>query len=75
MFKTGDIVMLKSGGPLMTVSEDSGKASEVLCIWFVGAKELHQAFAAVSIDKVDVSPEQAQKMWLHASIAHGPATD
>ena len=32
-FKRGDVVQLKSGGPIMTVQEpaDGGK---VLCVWF-----------------------------------------
>lgn len=32
-FNVGDVVQLKSGGPLMTVEEIEGSAS-LYCIWF-----------------------------------------
>jgi len=35
-FKTGDTVQLKSGGPIMTVKEQSGR--DVYCQWFAGKK-------------------------------------
>jgi uncharacterized protein YodC (DUF2158 family) len=42
--KPGDLVVLKSGGPVMTVDTvntdifDDGKVTGVLCAWFVGNK-------------------------------------
>lgn len=44
LFKSGDLVMLKSGGPTMTVDTvntdifDDSKITGVLCVWFVGEK-------------------------------------
>jgi uncharacterized protein YodC (DUF2158 family) len=44
LFKSGDLVMLKSGGPVMTVDTvntdifDDDKMTGVLCVWFVGEK-------------------------------------
>jgi len=35
-FKTGDLVELKSGGPVMTVNDISEKTGEVYCVWFAG---------------------------------------
>ncbi len=38
-FKVGDIVQLRSGGPLMTVTqigEDMGGVMTVWCVWFSG---------------------------------------
>ncbi|HSR74783.1 MAG TPA: DUF2158 domain-containing protein [Sulfurovum sp.] len=32
-FKVGDLVQLKSGGPVMTIKEISG-AESILCVWF-----------------------------------------
>ena len=32
-FKVGDLVQLKSGGPVMTIKEISGLDS-ILCVWF-----------------------------------------
>ena len=44
VFKSGDLVVLKSGGPTMTVDAvntsifDDGKVTGVVCAWFVGQK-------------------------------------
>lgn len=37
-FKVGDTVMLKSGGPVMTVI-DFHTDGKVVCVWFVDGKE------------------------------------
>ena len=43
-FKSGDLVVLKSGGPTMTVDTvntdifDDNKITGLLCVWFVGKK-------------------------------------
>jgi uncharacterized protein YodC (DUF2158 family) len=42
MFKVGDVAQLKSGGPLMTVSEVDGTV--VHCRWFVGTEEKSSSF-------------------------------
>src|SRR5437868_13329300 len=44
LFKSGDLVVLKSGGPIMTVDTvntdifDDDKITGLLCVWFVGEK-------------------------------------
>ena len=44
VIKSGDLVVLKSGGPVMTVDTvntdilDDNKITGVLCVWFVGEK-------------------------------------
>jgi uncharacterized protein YodC (DUF2158 family) len=44
IIKSGDLVVLKSGGPIMTVDTvntdifDDNKITGVLCVWFVGQK-------------------------------------
>ena len=44
LFKSGDLVVLKSGGPIMTVDTvntdifDDDKITGMLCVWFVGEK-------------------------------------
>jgi uncharacterized protein YodC (DUF2158 family) len=44
VFKSGDLVVLKSGGPPMTVDAvntdifDDNKVTGVVCVWFVGQK-------------------------------------
>lgn len=37
-FTTGDLVQLKSGGPVMTVEEESYDKTGVWCQWFSGKK-------------------------------------
>jgi len=43
-FKPGDLVVLKSGGPTMTVDAvntdifDDDKTTGIVCVWFVGEK-------------------------------------
>lgn len=46
-FKPGDIVQLKSGGPSMTVAEESKyDRGEYICIWFKGASKEKGSFVA-----------------------------
>ena len=46
----GDVVQLKSGGPLMTIAwiDDNGEA---YCEWFDGSKNLGAKFAIISLMK------------------------
>jgi uncharacterized protein YodC (DUF2158 family) len=38
-FKPGDLVVLKSGGPVMTVEDvDKFATNDITCVWFAGAK-------------------------------------
>ena len=43
-FKSGDLVVLKSGGPTMTVDtvntdiSDDNKITGIVCVWFAGEK-------------------------------------
>lgn len=51
-FKSGDVVVLKSGGPKMTVEETYG-AWEVICIWFNESGALkREKIVNISIKKV-----------------------
>ncbi len=71
VIKSGDLVVLKSGGPVMTVDTvntdimDDNKVTGVLCVWFVGEKLERVRFdhralePAISPGKKDVSPEEA----------------
>lgn len=47
-YKKGDVVMLKSGGPKMTVTgvEPNGDLS---CVWFVGNKQSMQVFDPATV--------------------------
>ena len=58
-FASGDLVVLKSGGPVMTVDTvntdifDDSKITGVLCVWFVGNKLERVRFDHRAIDPVD----------------------
>ena len=58
-FKSGDQVVLKSGGPVMTIDTvntdifDDDKITGVLCVWFVGNKLERVRFDHRAIDAVE----------------------
>jgi uncharacterized protein YodC (DUF2158 family) len=58
-FKSGDLVILKSGGPIMTIDTvntdifDDDKITGVLCVWFVGTKLERVRFDHGAIDPID----------------------
>ena len=70
-FKSGDLVVLKSGGPTMTVDTvntdifDDNKITGVLCAWFVGDK-----FERVRFDHGAIQPAALQGNSLENSEAH-----
>jgi uncharacterized protein YodC (DUF2158 family) len=55
-FKPGDLVVLKSGGPTMTVDAvntdifDDDKVTGIVCVWFVGEKIERVRFDHRAID-------------------------
>jgi uncharacterized protein YodC (DUF2158 family) len=58
-FKSGDLVVLKSGGPVMTIDTvntdifDDDKITGLLCVWFVGNKLERVRFDHRAIDAID----------------------
>ena len=62
VIKSGDLVVLKSGGPTMTVDAvntdifDDDKITGVLCVWFVGEK-----FERARFDHRALEPAQLQE--------------
>ncbi len=48
-FKVGDVVRLKSGGPLMTI--ESIKDEDLNCIWFVNNEVRSNYFSKLIIEK------------------------
>ncbi len=70
MFKSGDLVVLKSGGSIMTVDTvntdifDDNKMTGVLCVWFVGeklerARFDHRAIEPASLQQTSPASKQA----------------
>jgi uncharacterized protein YodC (DUF2158 family) len=62
VFKPGDLVVLKSGGPVMTIDTvntdifDDSKITGVLCAWFVGTR-----LERVRFDHAAIEPVQAEQ--------------
>ena len=56
-FQPGDVVELKSGGPMMTVDEygtfGMGTNKGFMCIWFEGTKRKGEVFAPHLLKKVE----------------------
>lgn len=56
-FKAGDIVMLKSGGPDMTVEKVNdqygNEPSTYTCSWFAGAKDNKKMFTEAALKAVE----------------------
>lgn len=58
-FQIGDVVKLKSGGPVMTIqnlgdySGPSGIKNGAFCIWFDGNKQQTSVFEVVTLVKAE----------------------
>lgn len=50
-FEAGDVVLLKSGGPKMTIDSYDQDDEKYRCEWFVEGKVQHQLFRASSLEK------------------------
>jgi uncharacterized protein YodC (DUF2158 family) len=50
-FKPGDVVRLKSGGPVMTVESIGGMGDpeRINCVWFEKTKQMRDGFAAAAL--------------------------
>lgn len=59
-FKIGDVVVLKSGGPPMTVHNlgdysPMGPNPGLQCVWFDGAKKIEDVFHANAVEYCDLN--------------------
>jgi uncharacterized protein YodC (DUF2158 family) len=62
-FNKGDVVQLKSGSPLMTVTNPSAVAgghAVVSCTWFVGDKVEAGVFPAETLKLASTGPQSAR---------------
>jgi uncharacterized protein YodC (DUF2158 family) len=84
IIKSGDLVVLKSGGPVMTVDTvntdilDDSKITGVLCVWFIGEKLERVRFDHRALEPAPVqeaSPEEADVGQEEASGAYKVVLD
>jgi uncharacterized protein YodC (DUF2158 family) len=82
--KSGDLVVLKSGGPVMTVDTvntdilDDSKITGVLCVWFIGEKLERVRFDYRALEPAQVpeaSPEKADVCQEEATGAYKVVLD
>lgn len=62
-FKSGDKVVLKSGGPEMTVRTSS--PDEIVCQWFAGKKLEQGRFSPSSLDAAPQSHKPKHRKLVH----------
>ena len=66
-FKSGDVVVLKSGGPAMTVDTvntdifDDNKITGIVCVWFVGEKLERVRFEQGALEHAQPAGPKKQK--------------
>jgi uncharacterized protein YodC (DUF2158 family) len=76
-FKSGDLVVLKSGGPTMTVDTvntdifDDNKVTGVLCAWFVGNKFERARFDHRAIEPAELTGNSPGNPEAHSEEAAG----
>src|ERR1041384_6052338 len=67
VFKPGSLVVLKSGGPVMTVDAvntsifDDNKVTGIVCVWFVGEKLQRVRFEQDAIEPVRLQKTASRK--------------
>jgi uncharacterized protein YodC (DUF2158 family) len=67
VFKPGSLVVLKSGGPIMTVDAvntdifDDSKVTGIVCVWFLGEKLQRVRFAQDAIEPARLQKASSRK--------------
>jgi uncharacterized protein YodC (DUF2158 family) len=75
--KSGDLVVLKSGGPTMTVDSvntsifDDNKVTGIVCVWFVGDRLERSRFEPDAIEPVRVQKTASRKKPARPEEASG----
>ena len=50
---SGDLVQLKSGGPVMTYEGEAYMTGDALCCWFDGGKRMREGFTYAALKRAD----------------------
>src|SRR3954470_9407590 len=67
VFKPGNLVVLKSGGPVMTVDAvntdifDDNKVTGIVCVWFLGEKLQRVRFEPDAIEPAPLQKTSSRK--------------
>jgi len=77
VFKSGNLVVLKSGGPIMTVDAvhtdifDDSKLTGVVCVWFLGEELQRVRFEPDAIEHARLQKTSSRKPKAHLEEATG----
>ena len=77
VFKSGNLVVLKSGGPIMTVDAvntdifDDNKVTGIVCVWFEGEKLQRVRFQQQAIELARSQKTASRKRKARAEEASG----
>ena len=77
VFKPGNLVVLKSGGPVMTVDAvntdifDDNKVTGIVCVWFVGDKLQRVRFGQNAIELARLRKSSSRKRKARLEEATG----
>ena len=76
-FKPGNLVVLKSGGPIMTVDAvntdifDDNKVTGIVCVWFLGEKLQRVRFEQDAIEPARLQKTSSRKRKARSAEATG----
>jgi len=76
-FKPGNLVVLKSGGPIMTVDAvntdifDDNKVTGIVCVWFLGEKLQRVRFEQDAIEPVRLQKTSSRRRKARLEEATG----
>jgi uncharacterized protein YodC (DUF2158 family) len=77
VFKPGNLVVLKSGGPVMTVDAvntdifDDNKVTGIVCVWFLGEKLQRVRFEQEAIEPARLQKTSSRRRKMRLEEATG----
>jgi uncharacterized protein YodC (DUF2158 family) len=77
VFRSGNLVVLKSGGPVMTVDAvntdifDDNKVTGVVCVWFIGASLQRARFERDAIEPAPLQNTASRKRKARPELIAG----
>ena len=77
VFKSGNLVVLKSGGPIMTVDAvhtdifDDSKVTGIVCVWVLGEELQRVRFEQDAIEPAQLQKTSSRKRKAHLKEATG----